>query len=68
LQTHVPHQSRHCATGDIEAFVLGLPPDLAHAVDGEILIEDASDLDLQSGVLPGACRQPGRIEPIGYMA
>lgn len=33
LQTHVPHQSRHGATGNIEAFALELRPDLAHAVD-----------------------------------
>ena len=31
MQTHVPHQSRHCATGDVEAFALELPPDLESA-------------------------------------
>ena len=66
LQTHVPHQSRHRATGSIEAFALELAPDLAHAVDGEVLIEDASNLDLQRGVLPGARRPLGRIAPFGH--
>jgi hypothetical protein len=31
------------------------------------LIEDAPNLDLQRGVLPGARRQLGRIVPLGYM-
>src|SRR6187551_3553518 len=51
LQAHVPHQPRHRATGNIEAFALELPPDLAHAIDPEVLIEDAPDLDLQPGIL-----------------
>jgi hypothetical protein len=46
-QTHVPHQSRHRATGNIEALAFELPPDLAHAIDAEVLIEDAPDLALQ---------------------
>jgi hypothetical protein len=41
-----PHQPRHRATGNIEAFALELAPDLAHAVDGEVLIKDAPNLDL----------------------
>ncbi|MGY4335063.1 hypothetical protein ACVWWG_009531 [Bradyrhizobium sp. LB7.2] len=32
LQTHVPHQSRHRATGNIEALALELSPDLTHAI------------------------------------
>jgi hypothetical protein len=55
------------ATGNIEAFALELPPDLAHAIDPEVLIEDAPDLDLQPGILPGARRQLGRIAPLGRM-
>ena len=31
------------------------------------LHEVAPDLDLQSGILPGACRQLGRIAPLGHM-
>src|SRR5258707_6072263 len=68
LQTHVPHQSRHRATGNIEALALELSPDLAHAIDPEILIEDAPNLDLQRGILPGAGRQLGGIAPFGHMA
>src|SRR6476646_8811529 len=30
LQAHGLHQSRHCATGNVEAFALELSPDLAH--------------------------------------
>jgi hypothetical protein len=67
LQTHVPHQSRHHATGNIEAFALELTPDLAHAVDGEVLIEDAPNLDLQRGVLPSARRPLGWIAPLSHM-
>jgi hypothetical protein len=67
LQTHVPHQSRHGTTGNIEAFALELPPDLAHAIDPEVLIEHAPNLDLQPDILPGARRQPGRIAPLGDM-
>jgi hypothetical protein len=67
-QTHVPHQSRYCAAGNVEAFAFELAPDLAHAIDGEVLIEDAPDLDLQPGTLPCARRQLGRIAPLGNMA
>src|SRR6266550_8676658 len=63
----VRRQSRHCATGNIEAFALELPPDLAHAIDGEVVVEHAPDLDLQGGVLPGARRQLGRIASLGDM-
>src|SRR4051794_10377844 len=49
------------------AFALELAPDLAHTVDGEVLIEDATNLDLQSGMLPGARRPLGRIAPLGHM-
>ncbi|MGY4298645.1 hypothetical protein ACVWXN_006740 [Bradyrhizobium sp. i1.4.4] len=63
LQTDVPHQSRYCATGNIEAFAFELAPDLARTLDGEILIDDATNLDLQSGILPGARRPLGRIAP-----
>lgn len=56
LKTHLPHQSRHGATGNIEAFPLELPPDLAHAVDGEVLVEHAPNLDLQGSIQPGAGR------------
>ena len=43
MQAHLPHQSLNSAASDIEAFPLQLPPRLAHAVDTEVLFEDASD-------------------------
>ena len=42
LQAHLPHQPPNSAASDIEAFPLQLPPHLAHAVDTEVLFEDAS--------------------------
>ena len=42
LQAHLPHQPPNSAASDIEAFPLQLPPRLAHAVDTEVLFEDAS--------------------------
>jgi hypothetical protein len=67
LQTDIAHQSRHRAAGDIEAFAVELSPDFADAVDLEVLIEDAPNLDLQGGIPPGACRQFRRITPLGNM-
>ena len=43
-QAHLAHQPRHGAAGDRCAFTAKLPPDLAHAVDGEIRLEHLSDL------------------------
>jgi len=39
----------HAASG-AEAFPPQLPPDLAHAIDAEVLLEHAPDLDLQISV------------------
>lgn len=68
LQAHLPRQSRDRASGDVEALALELPPDLAHAVDGEVLLEHASDLALQGYILPGPRRQSGGIAPLGDMS
>jgi hypothetical protein len=67
LQTQVPHQSRNRATGNIEAFALELPPDLADAIDPEVLLKHTPDSDLHGVVLPGAGRQLGRISSFGDM-
>ncbi|MGY4601532.1 hypothetical protein ACVWXL_009278 [Bradyrhizobium sp. GM22.5] len=67
MQTHIPHQSDAVQRGNIEVFAFELTPDLAHSVEGEGLIEDATNLDLQSGILPGARRPLGRIAPLGHM-
>jgi len=34
------HQAPYGAAGDIEAFPLHLSPDLAHAIDSEVFLED----------------------------
>ena len=61
LQTHAPHQARDRAAGHRGPLPAELPPDLAHAVDPEVLIEHASDLDRQSRVPPCSCRQPAEV-------
>lgn len=48
--------SRATAAGHIEAFPLHLPPDLAHAVDAEVLIKHALDRELQHGIALGPVR------------
>jgi hypothetical protein len=46
--TFLPFLDRfHGATGDVKALALQLPPDLAYAIDLEVLREDAGDLRLQ---------------------
>ena len=62
------HQPRHRAAGDVEAFAPQLPPDLARAVDPEVLREDAPDLNLQCVVPPRPGRQPGGIDALGDMS
>jgi hypothetical protein len=39
LKAHVPHQPGDCAASGAEAFPPQLTPDLAHAMDAEILLE-----------------------------
>jgi len=40
----------HGAAGDVKAFASQLPPDLAHTIDPEVLLEDPTNFDLQRGV------------------
>ena len=47
LQAHRPHQTRHGAAGDRNPFPAELSPDLADAIDAEVLGVHAPDLDLQ---------------------
>jgi hypothetical protein len=44
LQPHHSHQPLHRAAGDLNAFLPHLPPDLARAIDREILSEHTPDL------------------------
>ncbi|SMP06296.1 hypothetical protein SAMN06265374_0774 [Roseibium denhamense] len=54
LKPHRPHEPGHGAAGNIEALPLQLPPDLAHAIDSEVLLEDAAYLYLQGDIAVGA--------------
>jgi len=45
-----------------------LPPDLADAIDLEIVIEDPADLGLQRGITLGARRSLGRISTPANMS
>lgn len=47
LEIHLTHQPLHGAACDGEPFSPQLTPDLAHAVDSEVLRKDAGDLGLQ---------------------
>ena len=61
LQPHLAHQPRHRAPRHRDPFAPKPPPDLAHAVDAEVLLEDASDLRPPLGVAPGTGRRPGGV-------
>ena len=67
LEPQVLHQPRHRAPRDVEAFAPQLPPDLAHAVDPVVLLEDAPDLRAQGIVPPRPLRSPRRLRPLGQM-
>jgi hypothetical protein len=67
LQTHGSHQARHRAAGDPDPLPAELPPDLPDAVDAEVLLEHAPDLDHEHRVALGAGRQLGGISPPGSM-
>ena len=60
-KAHVPHQPGHRTARDGEALPPQLPPDLAHAIDAEVLLEDASDLDFQIRVAADPLGQAGGI-------
>src|ERR1700682_3515850 len=67
LQTEGLHQPCHGAAGNIVTLTLQLPPDLAHAIDAEVLLEHPLNFWLQ-GVIPSRSRrQPGRIGAPGGM-
>src|SRR3954471_18252392 len=50
LQAHGPHQARDGAAGDRDPLPAELPPDLAHPIDPEVLLEHAPDLNLEPRV------------------
>jgi hypothetical protein len=53
--------SRATVQRDGEALPPQLPPDLAHAIDAEVLLEHASDLDFQIRVAADPLGQAGGI-------
>jgi hypothetical protein len=61
LQPHLAHQPGDRAACDLDPFAAELAPHLAHAVDAEVVLEDAPDLTAELGVAPGARRDLGRI-------
>jgi len=65
VQPHYPHKPSDSAAGDVEALSLQLPPDLAHAIDLEILIEHPAYLDLQADIAAGADRQAIHVQALG---
>ncbi len=67
LQTHGLHQARHCALGNRVAFAQQLAPDLAHAIDAEVLLEHPRYLRHQRGIAPGPRTLPGRVAAAGGM-
>src|SRR5690606_22245397 len=57
----IAHQPRHTAPGNIKPFPLHLPPDLAHAVDAEVLGKDPHDFRLEYLITLRSDRPAARI-------
>lgn len=55
------HQAGDRAASYIKAFAPQLPPDLTHAIDAEVGIEHASNVDPDRGVPPRYIRKLARI-------
>jgi hypothetical protein len=53
------------AAGNVKALALQLPPDLAHAINLEVLREDAGDLRLQRHIPLRSCGELLRIGALG---
>ena len=54
LQTHLAHQAGDRASRNRDPFAAELAPDLAHAVDPEVLLPDPPDMAAKQGVAAGA--------------
>ena len=67
LQAEARHQPLDGAAGNRKAFSSQLTPDLARAVDAEVVLEHAPHLDLQGLIPLRSVGQPGGIEPLGNM-
>ena len=67
LNTHALHQPCDRAAGYVEAFPSQLPPDLAHAIDLPVRIENPLDLGAKRFIALGMIRQSRRIGALGQM-
>lgn len=65
LQVQIAHQARDAAPGNIKAFPLHLPPDLAHTIDAEVLGKDPHDFRLEVLITLRSGRSPARIAALG---
>src|ERR671933_2900395 len=65
FQAQRPHEACDRAAGDLEALALQLPPELANAIDPEVLVEHTLDLALEHLVSLGPLAAPGRIAALG---
>src|SRR5919202_1439961 len=65
FQAQRPHEACDRAAGDLEALALQLPPELAHAIDPEVLVEHTLDLALEHLVSLGPLAALGRIAALG---
>lgn len=65
LQPHCPHKPSDCAAGDVVTLPQQLSPDLAHAIDLEVLVEHPAYLDLHGNVASGAGRQTVHVVALG---
>src|SRR5262245_54086670 len=68
LKAHIAHQPLYCTPRHVMVLAPQLPPDLAHAIDLEVVIEDPAYLGLQGGVTLGSRRSLGRMSTPGDMS
>jgi len=65
LHAQRPHEPSDGAAGNIQTFLLQLPPDLSNAIGASALIEDTKYLDLQmDDVAVGADRPTSHVQPL----
>jgi hypothetical protein len=67
LKAQIAHQPLHRTPRHVTILAPQLPPDLADAIDLEVIIEDPAHLGLQCGVTLGSRRSLGRISTPGDM-
>src|SRR4051794_32270272 len=65
LQAHPAHQARHGAAGHRNPFSEKLPPDLADAIDLEVLLVHPLNFGPQGDIAPGPGRQLSWIDAPG---